>query len=462
MHRSAPPSSASARSSASGAQHTGGGEWTQSNPESLAIERNLMQHATEAHAARAVQEEARTWKHKHDALATAATELAYKLTASGKEVEELKAKHQNLHANHQAMQAKYRGLKQQQQAGGAAVSDESEWQQSSVKWKAKCKDLASKFETHINATRTHVRSAEAERKELGDRLQRTEAERKALADKLRHVDAERRVLSDKLQRGALGKQSEDSSDELDHMFADLITAQTDVDLLQRSVQGQQRENTRLSREIEQLKREIPAVKAKLQEGRMHASMVQTLQKQLASSSTGDRSLQKQLEASEELARRLQKQLVSSFSTGSESLQKQLEASEELARRLQRQLEAERGEGRATASALAKLQAEIPGVKARIQEGRIASRDLAASHEKLRAATQTMSDQARAAEDLRSVGRQHAGTAKQCAHMLASTAQVLRACTELHAQQDSPLCSALRETTSKVDEFLHGLGAPRSS
>ena len=99
------------------------------------------------------------------------------------------------------------------------------------------------------------------------------------------------------------------------------------------------------------------------------------------------------------------------------------------------------------------------MKARIQEGRIASRDLAASHEKLRAATQTMSDQARAAEDLRSVGRQHAGTAKQCAHMLASTAQVLRACTELHAQQDSPLCSALRETTSKVDQFLSGLGAP---
>ena len=132
MHRSAPPSSASARSSASGAQHTGGGEWTQSNPESLAIERNLMQHATEAHAARAVQEEARTWKHKHDALATAATELAYKLTASGKEVEELKGRHANLHANHEAMKTKYRTMKQGVQAATAESGQGVGWQQEAM------------------------------------------------------------------------------------------------------------------------------------------------------------------------------------------------------------------------------------------------------------------------------------------------------------------------------------------
>jgi chromosome segregation ATPase len=409
-----------------------------------------MLRATETHAARATAEEARTWKSKHDTMATAATELAYKLTASGKEMEELKGRHANLHSNHEAMKTKYRSVKQGVKAATAESGHGVEWQQEAMKWKSQCKDLATKFETHIRATKTHVSASEAERK--------------ALTDKLRHVDAERRALSDKLERSGC-QSSPDSADELDHMFADLITAQTDVDMLQvslREQQGQvveaQCENARLSREIAQLKREIPSVKAKLQEGRMHASLVQTLQKQLASSSSGDRSLQHQLEASEELARRLQKQLASS-STGDRSLQKRLEASGELVESLQKQLETERGEGRATASALAKLQGEIPGVKARIQEGKIASRDLAASHEKLRAATQTMSDQARAAEDLRSVGRQHAGTAKQCAHMLASTAQVLRACTELHAQQDSPLCSALRETTSKVDQFLSGLGAP---
>jgi chromosome segregation ATPase len=409
-----------------------------------------MLRATETHAARATAEEARTWKSKHDTMATAATELAYKLTASGKEMEELKGRHANLHSNHEAMKTKYRSVKQGVKAATAESGHGVEWQQEAMKWKSQCKDLATKFETHIRATKTHVSASEAERK--------------ALTDKLRHVDAERRALSDKLERSGC-QSSPDSADELDHMFADLITAQTDVDMLQVSLREQQGrvveaqcENARLSREIAQLKREIPSVKAKLQEGRMHASLVQTLQKQLASSSSGDRSLQHQLEASEELARRLQKQLASS-STGDRSLQKRLEASGELVESLQKQLEAERGEGRATASALAKLQGEIPGVKARIQEGMIASRDLAASHEKLRAASQTMSDQARAAEDLRSVGRQHAGTAKQCAHMLASTAQVLRACTELHAQQDSPLCSALRETTSKVDQFLSGLGAP---
>lgn len=435
VHRAA-ASSTSLPSSASGAPHT---------EQSLAVERALMLRATETHAARATAEEARTWKSKHDAMATAANELAYKLTASGKEMEELKGRHANLQTNHEAMKAKYRTMKQGVQAATAESGQGVGWQQEAVKWKTQCKDLATKFETHIRATKTHVSASEAERK--------------ALSDKLRHVDAERRVLSDRLERSGC-QSSPDSADELDHMFADLITAQTDVDMLQVSLREQQRENTRLSREIEQLKREIPAVKAKLQEGRMHASLVQTLQKQLASSSsTGSGSLQKRLEASEELARGLQRQLVSAFSTGSESLQKRLESSGELVESLKRQLEAERGEGRATASALAKLQAEIPGVKARIQEGRIASRDLAATHEKLRAASQTMSDQARAAEDLRSVGRQHAGTAKQCAHMLASTAQVLRACTELHAQQDSPLCSALRETTSKVDQFLSGLGAP---
>lgn len=403
----------------------------QTNSDPREIERHLLQQAAQAHAATSaaakIQEEARDWKRKHDSLATAARELAFKTTSANKDLDDLKARHQNLQENHAQMQTKYRSLKEEMHQG---VPEHTAALKQVARWKDTCKELASKFETHLRSTKEMIQIHQEQKDHLHKKLA------KARDDE------------------------NDDPGELDHMFAGLIEAQTETDLLHKELKAQtarteklerdkarlakeveylkshatradnaERDKARLAKELDHIKQEIPEVKAKLHEGRTHADMIKGLQKQLTTATAAQA------------------------------------ASTELVKGIQRQLETERRSNLTMSAELLKLKQEIPTVKSRIREGQLATQELAAAQEKLRAANQTISAhtntnsrQQSETHELRASSQQHMDVAKSCARMLSSTAQVLRVCSDLHAQQGSPLHEELKETVAKVNEFLGGLGA----
>ena len=98
-----------------------------------------------------------------------------------------------------------------------------------------------------------------------------------------------------------------------------------------------------------------------------------------------------------------------------------------------------------------------------RERKSLERVVEAGEDKLRAAKQTISEHAamqqqahKEVEQLKVTAQQHATDAKACAMMLADAHSVLRACTDFHAKTnlaDSPLFSALADTTKTVDKFL---------
>lgn len=106
-----------------------------------------------------------------------------------------------------------------------------------------------------------------------------------------------------------------------------------------------------------------------------------------------------------------------------------------------------------------LEAELPIVKEKLKAGDAATRandklkaELAAAHEKLRAATHAASARA----------KQHTTDMQTCANMLANADQVLQACSALYQDKASPLGDALADTSTELSQFLKSLSARKPS
>lgn len=263
------------------------------------------------------------------------------------------------------------------------------------------------------------------------------------------------------------------------------------------------ENKRLSLRLEKaqameaelaaLKREMPQVKAALKEAAQHKAQLEALRKQaeelpaLRKQAAEVPALRKQAAEVPTLRKQVE-ELTALRKQAAEvpALKKQLQEMAALRKQAEelpalRKQAAEVAALRKAAEELAMMKKEVPAVKEMLKdakairaqldehkyqaerERKALERVVEAGEDRLRAARQTISDHAtiqqqthREAEQLKATAQQHAASAKALAMMLADAHTVLRACTEFHAKTnlaDSPLFSALADTTKTVEKFL---------
>jgi chromosome segregation ATPase len=371
---------------------------------------------------RKVASEAARWKGEHDKMREVSTQLAYKYEQTNQAYQTLKERHHNLRTNHEAMLAR-RGDDTKQ--GDGTVHQELALKVE--KWRARCRDAQSELE----ATREKLRAARTQAEEL-DRLKADHREKlKAARAQAEELDQHREKL----------KAARAQAEELDQYREKLSKLRTD----HQETKAELKAALDQVAKCEKLKSEIPTVRSQLQEAKVVKSELESAK------SASEKLMSDLVAARKELkaAAKLQSELESTKAKLGEL--KALKSQVQSASGLQSELESTKSR----LDHLQGLEAELPIVKEKLKAGDAATRaneklkaELAAAHEKLRAATHAASTRA----------KQHATDIQTCANMLANAEQVLQACSGLYQNKESPLGDALADTTTELGLFLKSLSS----
>jgi chromosome segregation ATPase len=327
-----------------------------------------------------VASEARRWKEKHDTMATAAKELAYKAAASAKDAEEIQARHRNLHENHTSMQGKYKALKEElaslREAGDAATALQSDWRQSANKWKGRCQELAGKFEQHVSHSDERLKAQshkhEAERTRIQGELDEAKAalkrnsgkssrEMERMAEELHELKtAKENLMSERKQFKSAKISAEEQNTEHQREIKALHSAHTRKNQMHEELLEAHK---KLTEEYAQLQKEF----------KQHASLAEHNTDE--SESIFDELMEAQAETNELKSELQENQTrLSKASRENERLAEELLHAHKTASRDKERLTHELELANQTIDELSILKKEIPDVKARLKEGRLAEQE----------------------------------------------------------------------------------------
>ena len=375
------------------------GQWDQYRP---AAHEDEMRTSERDHEMRKITSEAARWKREHDKMKEVSNQLAYKAEQAAQAYKDLKERHQNLQANHDAMRDKAR-------SGGDDVHQQLATKVE--KWRARCMDAQSELE----ATREKLRARDED-------LERLKAEIPAVKAHMK-------------QAKSVQSELDDAKAELDSTKSRLKQAksvQSELD----SARSQLKQAKSVQSELDSTKAELDSAKSQLKQAKSVQSELDSARSQLASA--------KAKLAETATAKSVQSELAS---TKAELVSTRAKVAEFSG--IESKLAEMRTSWTSTQKQLDELQglkAELPVVKERLKTGDRLKAELATAQEQLRAATQAALARA----------KQHTTDMKTCADMLANAEQVLQACSDLYRSKDSPLGDALTVTANELGQFLKNL------